>query len=211
VKRDDEYAAAARELCEAGRTLAAQGLTPGTSGNISQRVTGGGYVMSPTNASLAELRPERVALLDERGEWAGGEQPTKERELHLALYARRPDARAVVHVHSTHAVALSCLRDVDPNDVLQPLTPYAIMRVGKLVLAPYARPGSSALADAVASRAAASPAILLANHGPLFAGPTLATAIAAVVEIEEAAKVQLLLRGRDVRPLSDAEIAELSA
>ena len=205
-----EIASAARELCEAGRTLAAQGLSPGTSGNISVRVADG-YVMTPTNASLGDLRPERVALLDERGQHFGGEQPTKEHDLHLALYERRPEARAIVHVHSTHAVALSCLRDLDPDNVLEPLTPYAVMRVGKLVLAPYARPGSPELVAAVASRAADSPAILLANHGPLFAGPALAAAVAAIVEIEQAAKVQLLLQGRDVRRLTDAEIADLSA
>jgi ribulose-5-phosphate 4-epimerase/fuculose-1-phosphate aldolase len=201
--------AAARELCAAGRTLAGQGLTPGTSGNISLRIDGG-FVMSPTNAALAELVPERVSVLDARGEHAGGDAPTKERELHLALYERRPDAQAIVHVHSTYAVALACLCEVDPDNVLLPLTPYALMRVGRLVLAPYARPGSRALVDRVAARAADSHAILLSNHGPIVAGPTLATAVAAICEIEEAAKVQLLVHGRDVRLLTAAEIAELT-
>jgi len=206
----DATLAAARELCAAGRTLAAQGLAPGTSGNISLRA-GTGFVMSPTNAALGELEPERVSVLDERGEHAGGDAPTKERGLHLALYARRPDARAIVHTHSTNAVALACLCDVDPEDVLQPLTPYAAMRVGRLVLAPYARPGSHALVDAVAARAADSAAILLSNHGPIVAAATLPAAVAAVCEIEEAAKVQMLVHGRDVRLLSAGEIAELRA
>lgn len=200
--------AAARELCAAGRTLAAQGLAPGTSGNVSLRV-GSGFVMSPTNAALGDLEPERVSLLDERGAHIGGDAPTKERELHLALYAHRPGAAAIVHTHSTSAVALACLCEVDPDNVLQPLTPYALMRVGRLVLAPYARPGSRALVDAVAARAADSAAILLSNHGPIVAGPTLAAAVAAICEVEEAAKVQLLLHGRDVRLLSPADIAEL--
>ncbi len=203
-----ETLAAAEALCAAGRTLAAQGLTPGTSGNISLRV-GAGYVMSPTNAALAELDPARVSVLDERGAHTGGDAPTKERELHLALYERRPDARAIVHTHSTSAVALACLCEVDPDNVLLPLTPYALMRVGRLVLAPYARPGSHALVAAVAERAVDSAAILLSNHGPLVAGPTLAAAVAAICEVEEAAKVQLLLHGRDVRLLSDTDIAEL--
>jgi len=202
-QRDAAYA-----LCEAGRTLFAHGLTPGTSGNLSVRIDGG-YLMSPTNATLAALVPERLSVLDARGEHVGGDAPTKERELHLVLYAARGDARAIVHVHSAYAVALSCLRDVDPDDVLEPLTPYALMRVGRLVLAPYARPGSAALAAAVASVAERSGAILLANHGPLFAGSSLPAALAAVIEIEEAAKVQLLLRGCDVRRLSAAQIREL--
>jgi ribulose-5-phosphate 4-epimerase/fuculose-1-phosphate aldolase len=202
--------AAARELCAAGRTLAAQGLAPGTSGNVSLRVAGG-YVMSPTNAALGELVPERISLLDERGEHAGGDAPTKERALHIALYERRPDARAIVHTHSTNAVALACLCEVDPENVLLPLTPYALMRVGRLVLAPYARPGSGALVERVAARAGDSHAILLSNHGPIVAGPTVAAAVAAVCEIEEAAKVQMLVHGRDVRLLSAADIAELAA
>ncbi len=183
---NDAIFAAARELCEAGRSLARAGLTPGTSGNLSAR-TPGGYMMSPTNVALNELEPESVSVLDARGEHIAGDAPTKERGLHLALYERRPDARAIVHVHSTYAVALACLCDVDPDDVLAPLTPYALMRVGKLVLAPYAKPGSHALVDAVAARAADSHAILLSNHGPLVAGPNLASAVAAVTEIEEAA------------------------
>jgi ribulose-5-phosphate 4-epimerase/fuculose-1-phosphate aldolase len=203
-----EALAAAREICAAGRALAAQGLAPGTSGNLSLR-TADGYVMSPTNAALGELVAERISLLDERGEHAGGDVPTKERELHLALYERRPDARAIVHTHSTSAVALACLCEVDPDDVLLPLTPYALMRVGRLVLAPYARPGSRALVAAVAARAADSAAILLSNHGPLVAAPTLAAAVAAICEIEEAAKVQMLVHGREVRLLSAADIAEL--
>jgi ribulose-5-phosphate 4-epimerase/fuculose-1-phosphate aldolase len=201
---------AARELCEAGRTLAEGGLTPGTSGNVSQR-TATGYVMSPTNAALRDLVPERVSVLDARGEHVAGDPPTKERELHLALYERRPDARAIVHVHSSYAVAVACLCEVDPDNVLEPLTPYAIMRVGRLVLAPYAKPGSRALVDAVAARAADSHAILLSNHGPLIAGPSLAAAVAAITEVEEAAKVQLLVHGRAVRRLTPAEIAELQS
>ncbi len=165
--------------------------------------------MTPTNASLRALVPERIALLDTKGAHVGGDKPTKELPLHLALYAQRPDARAIVHVHSTYAVALACLNDVDPDDVLEPLTPYALMRVGRLVLAPYAPPGSDALAATVANRAADSNAILLSNHGPLFAGASLSEAVAAIVEIEEAAKVQLLLTGRDVRRLNPAEVARL--
>jgi len=199
---------AAQALCAAGRTLFDEGLTPGTSGNVSLRVAGG-FVMSPTNVALRALAPERLAVLDEQGAHIGGDAPTKEAPLHLAVYRERPRAQAIVHVHSTYAVALACLADVDPDDVLTPLTPYAAMRAGRVVLAPYARPGSAALANAVARRARDAAAIVLANHGPLVAAPTLADAVAAVIEIEAAAKVQLLLHGRDVRRLPVDEIAAL--
>jgi 3-dehydro-4-phosphotetronate decarboxylase len=197
-----------QQLCDAGRVLAARGLTPGTSGNISLRVPGG-YLMSPTNTSLAELRPEDVSRLDARGEHTEGNAPTKERDLHLALYERRPEAQAIVHVHSTYAVALACLHHADPANVLLPLTPYALMRVGRLALVPYAKPGTPKLAAGVAALADRHAALLLANHGPIVAAPTLAAAVAAIEEIEEASKVQLLVAGRDARLLTEAEIAEL--
>lgn len=205
MTRDD----AARAVCEAGEYLAARGLTPGTSGNISMRIDGGGFVMTPTNASLATLAPEDLAILDPGGKRVGGRAETKERDLHLAVYRVRPDAEAIVHVHSTHAVALACLHHPDPDDVLVPLTPYAVMRIGRLPLARYEKPGSSDLASAVGERAADAHAVLLANHGPIVAAPTLAGALAVTEEIEEAAKLQVLLHGRDVRRLEPAEIALL--
>ena len=168
-----------------------------------------GYVMSPTNTFLGGLEPEKVSLLDESGAHIGGAEPTKERALHLAFYKQQPEVRAIVHVHSTYAVALSCLVHDDPDDVLRPLTPYTIMRVGRLTLAPYARPGSPELAQAVATRAASHRALLLANHGPIFAGETLAQAVAAIEEIEEAAKIQLLLEAHNVALLTPEEIANL--
>lgn len=198
----------AQALCAAGRTLFEEGLTPGTSGNLSVRV-GDGFLMSPTNVALRALVPAQLAMLGADGAHVGGGVPTKEAPLHLAMYRERPQAQAIVHVHSPYAVALACLADVDPDDVLAPLTPYARMRAGRVVLAPYARPGSQALADAVAARADASGSLLLANHGPLIAAPSLDAAIAAAVEIEVAARVQLLLYGRAVRPLNAAQIGEL--
>ena len=204
------YDRAAQALCAAGRTLVARGLTPGTSGNISLRVDGGGYVMTPTNVGLGDLSPAEVARLDERGGHVGGSLPTKEWELHLTFFEHRPAATAIVHVHSSYAVALSCLEYADDESVLLPLTPYALLRIGRLPIVPYAPPGSARLAAAIAGRAAQSRAILLANHGPIFAGGTLAEAVAGIEEIEQAAKVQLLLHGQAVRPLSDIEIAQLT-
>jgi ribulose-5-phosphate 4-epimerase/fuculose-1-phosphate aldolase len=196
------------ELVAVGRSLAERGLSPGTSGNLSVRLADG-WLATPTNAALGALEPERLSLLDREGRHLGGDPPTKEVPLHLAVYEERPEAQAIVHLHSTYAVAVSCLRDVDPDDVLSPLTPYYVLRVGRLPLVPYARPGDRALAEGVRRRARESHALLLANHGPLVAGGSLGAAAAAAEEIEEAARVALLLAGLPVRELTPEQVAEL--
>jgi ribulose-5-phosphate 4-epimerase/fuculose-1-phosphate aldolase len=195
-------------LVDVARSLHARGLSPGTSGNLSVR-TGSGWLMTPTGSSLGALDPARLSLLDGDGAHVGGDPPTKESFLHLALLERHPDARAVVHLHSSYAAALSCLAELDPDDVLPPLTPYYAMRVARLPLVPYARPGGPALAAAVRERAGESPALLLANHGPIVAAGSLEAAAAAAEEIEEAAKLALILRGLPVRQLTPEQVAEL--
>jgi len=201
-----------RELRDAivahGGSLFARGLSPGTSGNISVR-SDDGWLMTPTNSSLGLLDPERLSRLDAEGRHVDGDLPTKESALHLAMYDERPDAQAIVHLHSTYAVAAACLADADPEDVLPPLTPYYVMRVGRLPLVPYARPGDPSLADAVRERARESHALLLANHGPMVAGPSLDAAASAIEELEETAKLVLLLRGLPTRGLSPEQAAEL--
>ena len=201
-----------RELRDAivahGGSLFARGLSPGTSGNISVR-SDDGWLMTPTNSSLGLLDPERLSRLDAEGRHVDGDLPTKESSLHLAMYDERPDAQAIVHLHSTYAVAAACLADADPEDVLPPLTPYYVMRVGRLPLVPYARPGDPSLADAVRERARESHALLLANHGPMVAGPSLDAAASAIEELEETAKLVLLLRGLPTRGLSPGQAAEL--
>lgn len=201
-----------QELREAiaahGRSLFQRGLSPGTSGNISARVDGG-FLATPTNSSLGALDPARLSRLDAAGRHVGGDPPTKETFLHLAMYEERQEARAIVHLHSTHAVAVACLADTDPEDVLPPLTPYYVMRVGRLPLVPYARPGAPALGEAVREAARTSHAVLLANHGPLVAAPSLDAAASAAEEIEETAKLVLLLRGLPQRLLTDEQLAEL--
>jgi len=188
------------ELVAVGRSLFERGLSPGTSGNLSVRVDDG-FLVTPTNVSLGELAADRLTRLDAAGAHIGGDPPTKEAGLHLAIYAERPEANAIVHLHCTHAVAVSCLDDVDAEDVLPPLTPYYLMRVGRLPLVRYERPGSDELVAAVRDRARESPALLLANHGPIVAGASLAAAAGAIEEIEETAKLVLLLHGRRVRQL----------
>jgi len=165
--------------------------------------------MTPTNSSLGLLDPERLSRLDAEGRHVDGDPPTKESWLHLAMYDERPHAQAIVHLHSTYAVAAACLADADPEDVLPPLTPYYVMRVGRLPLVPYARPGDRSLADAVRERARESHALLLANHGPMVAGPSLDAAASAIEELEETAKLVLLLRGLPTRGLSPEQAAEL--
>ena len=191
-----------------GRSLFTRGLSPGTSGNISARIDGG-FLMTPTNSSLGTLDPARLSQLDADGRHVDGDPPTKEVWLHLAMYAERPEAQAIVHLHSTYAVAVACLDDADPEDVLPPLTPYYVMRVGRLPLVPYGRPGDASLSDEVRRRARDSHAVLLANHGPVVAGPTLDAAASAAEEIEETAKLVLLLGGLRTRPLTEAQVAEL--
>ena len=196
------------EIVEIGRSLYLRGLSPGTSGNLSVR-TDGGLLLTPTNASLGALDPERLSVLDASGNHVAGDRPTKEVWLHLAMYAERPEARAIVHLHSTYSVAASCLDGIDEEDVLPPLTPYYVMRVGRLPLVPYGRPGDESLAGAVRDRARTSHALLLANHGPIVAAPTLAQAAAACEEIEETAKLVLLTHGMPTRRLTPQQVEEL--
>jgi 3-dehydro-4-phosphotetronate decarboxylase len=199
----------AREaICRLGQSLFRRGLTFGSSGNISVRLADG-WLMTPTNVSLDDLDPARLARLDESGRLVAGEPPTKENFLHRVMYEERRDASAVVHLHSTHAVAISCLAGSDPMDVLPPITAYYVMRVGKLPLVPYFPPGDAGLAEAVRPLAGKHHAVLLANHGPVVAGTSLSAASAAIEELEETAKLHLLLQGHRVRHLDAEELAEL--
>ncbi len=204
--------AAAREaICRLGASIFSRGLTFGSSGNISVRLQDGGWLMTPTNASLGELDPARLSLLDERGALVSGDPPTKEGFLHQVMYQGRPGSGAVVHLHSTHSVAVSCMADVDPHDVLPPITAYYVMRIGRLPLVPYFPPGDTRLAEAVRPLVGKHHAVLLANHGPVVAGATLAAASAAMEELEETARLFLMLQGHRVRHLSPEQVDELRA
>ena len=201
--------AARREaLCVLAKSMFDRGLTHGSTGNLSLR-TESGYLITPTGSSLGALDPTRLAVLDADGRHVGGDAPTKEALLHLAMYRQRPRDAAVVHLHATHSVAVSVLEGVDPADVLPPLTAYYAMRIGTLPLLPYFAPGDAALADAVGAVAARHHAVLLANHGPVVSGSSLAAAADAIEELEATAKLWLLLRGERVRTLSAGEVADL--
>ena len=196
-------------ICRYGRSLFERGLTPGSSGNISVRLEDGRLLMTPTDASLGFLDPARLSLMDADGRLLSGDKPTKEGPLHRALYETRHASGAVVHLHSTHSVAVSMLPEVNPGSVLPPLTAYYVMRVGDTALVPYHRPGDPAVADAIRGLAGRYASVLLANHGPVMAGETLTAAVNAIEELEETAKLYMLLRGLNPRLLSPAQVAEL--
>jgi len=197
------------DICRFGRSLFERGLTPGSSGNISVRLPDGGFLVTPTNASLGFLDPARLTRLDAQNKLVSGDAPTKEIPLHSALYETRGAARAIVHLHSTHSVAVSMLPEVDPKSVLPPMTAYYLMRVGQTALVPYYRPGDAAVAGAIRGLAGRYSSVLLANHGPVVAGDSLEGAVFATEELEETAKLYLLLRGLNPRHLSPQQVADL--
>lgn len=197
------------DICRFARSLFERGLTPGSSGNISVRLEDGGWLVTPTNASLGFLDPAALSRLDASGHLLSGPAPTKEMPLHGALYDTRTKARAIVHLHSTHAVAVSMLPEVDPKAVLPALTPYSLMRAGQVALLPYYRPGDPAVAGAIKGLAGRYASVLLANHGPVVAGETLEAAVYAMEELEETAKLYLLLRNLNPRLLSAGQVDEL--
>ncbi|MBD9525647.1 MULTISPECIES: 3-oxo-tetronate 4-phosphate decarboxylase [Paracoccus] len=203
TKQRDDIARLAKSLFE-------RGLTFGSSGNISVRVEDG-WLMTPTGSSMGAIDPARISRLDLAGNLISGDKPTKESFLHMAMYRQRPRAGAIVHLHSTHSVAVSCLQCADPRDVLPPLTAYYVMRVGRLPLIPYFAPGDMDLARAVEEMASDHHAVLLANHGPVVAGKTLEDAVYATEELEETAKLFLALRGMQTRPLTPDQVRDLEA
>jgi 3-dehydro-4-phosphotetronate decarboxylase len=196
------------DIAAFGALLSGLGLAHGATGNISVRLDDG-LLVTPTNSRLGRLDPARIARLDRDGRHTGGDPPSKEAFLHQCVYEMRPDARAIVHLHATHSVAVSCLAGLDGSDVLPPLTAYYVMRVGKLPLVPYFPPGDTRLAAAVRQVAGAHAAVLLANHGPVVAGRSLDGAVGAIEELEATARLYLLLHGRTTRPLTAEQVQEL--
>ena len=196
------------EICVLGKSMFDRGLTVGSSGNISAR-TDDGWLMTPTNSCLGRLDPATLSKVDAIGNLLAGDKQTKESFLHLSMYEERPTAGAIVHLHSTHSVAVSCLADVDPMQPIPPITAYYVMKIGNLVLLPYYAPGDTTLANAVKEVAGRHHAILLANHGPIVAGKDLESAVYATEELEETARLYLLLRGNRLNILTADQVAEL--
>lgn len=197
------------DICFWAKSIFDRGLTGGASGNISVRTEDGGLLVTPTGSSFGRLDPARLSRFDAQGQHVEGDKPTKEMPLHAAFYETRRSAGAVVHLHSTHSVAVSMLPETDPDNMLRPLTAYSIMRLGKVKLLPYFRPGDPAMGDAVRGLAGKRSAVVLANHGPVVAGKELEAAIYAIEELEETARLSLLLRGSSAVELTDAQIADV--
>ena len=197
------------DMVRLSASLFQRGYSVGSSGNISAKVADG-ILMTPTNSCLGFLDADRIAKLDAAGKHVSGDKPSKEVFLHQAFYGTRPEAGAVVHLHSTYATALSCLADLDPADTIPPITPYVVMRVGQVPLLPYVRPGDPAMGELVRRLEGRHAAVLLANHGPVVSGPDLTSAVYAAEELEETAKLLLLLRGEKARRLTDTQIDELT-
>jgi len=196
------------DICTLGKSMFDRGLTVGSSGNISVR-SQDGWLMTPTNSCLGRLDPAKLSKVDAKGNLLSGDKQTKESFLHLSMYGERPAAGAIVHLHSTHSVAVSCLADIDPKQPIPPITAYYVMKIGDLVLLPYYAPGDMTLANAVKEVAGRHHAILLANHGPIVAGTDLESAVYATEELEETARLYLLLRGSRLKILSPEQVAEL--
>ncbi|MFJ9558437.1 3-oxo-tetronate 4-phosphate decarboxylase [Streptomyces fuscichromogenes] len=204
----DDMEAAGGLIVRTARSLFSRGLTHGSTGNLSVRLADGTLLLTPTGSSLGTVT--ELSRTDIEGRHLDGPRPTKEAFLHAAFYRARPSAHAVVHLHSTHAAAVSCLADVDPANVMPPLTAYYAMRVGKLPLLPYHAPGDPTLEPLAETTARDHHAVLLANHGPVVASASLEQAADAIEELEETAKLHLLLRGHTTRPLTTEQAAALA-
>ncbi len=196
------------QICTLAASMFERGLTGGSTGNISARLADGGLLVSPTGTSFGWLDPARLARVDASGQHVDGDKPTKEMPLHSAFYDTRSTAGAVVHLHSCHAVALSLL-DADADDFLPPLTPYAIMQLGRVKLLPFFMPGDPAMGDAVRGLAGKRSAVMLVNHGPVVAGRDVEAACNAIEELEATAKLALLTRGLNPRALSPDQVQDV--
>ena len=199
-----------RELiCVLAKSMFDRGLTGGSTGNISARTDDGGLLVSPTGTSFGRLDPARLARFDANGRFIDGDKPTKEMPLHSAFYDTRTTTGAVVHLHSCHSVALSMMPEVDPDNFLPPMTPYSIMKLGKVKLLPFFMPGDPAMGAAVRGFAGKRSAVMLANHGPVVAGTDVEAACNAIEELEDTAKLAMLMRGYDAKMLTAEQVNQV--
>ncbi|WOI55826.1 aldolase [Palleronia sp. LCG004] len=197
------------QICMFARALHGRGLTHGSTGNISARTPDGGLLVTPTGSSFLTLDPARLSLFDAGMTLVDGDKPTKEMPLHRAFYDTRGASGAIVHLHSAHSVALSMMPDVDEDDFLPHLTPYPIMKLGRVKLLPYFMPGDAAIGDAIRGLAGKRSAVMLANHGPVVAGKDLEAAVYAIEELEASAQLAMMTRGLNPRALSEENVARL--
>jgi ribulose-5-phosphate 4-epimerase/fuculose-1-phosphate aldolase len=187
-----------------------RGLTNGSSGNISMRLSDGRLLVTPTGSSMGFIDPARISLIDASGHLVSGDAPTKEMPLHSAFYDTRHGVGAVVHLHSCHSVVLSVLPETDPDNIIPPITAYSVMKLGRVKLLPYFMPGDPAMGEAVKGLLGKRSAVLLANHGPVVCGKDLDAAVYAMEELEEAAKLTLLCRGLSPTLLTQKQVSDLA-
>ena len=197
------------QICLLAKSLFDRGLTHGSTGNISARTSAGGLLVSPTGTSFGRLDPARLSHFDETGHLIEGDAPTKEMPLHQAFYDTRSSAGAVVHLHSCHSVAWSMIPDVDVDNFLPPLTPYGLMKLGRVKLLPFFLPGDPAMGEAVRGLAGKRSAVMLANHGPVVAGKDVEAACNAIEELEDTARLAMMMRGVEARMLTAEQIGAL--
>ena len=202
------------EVARIGASLHARGYAHATAGNISVRLDDG-WLITPTDACLGDLDPARLSRVDAAGRAVGGDPPSKTLALHRAIYAAEPAARCIVHTHATHLVALTLAGVWSSDAVVPPITPYVVMKVGRVPLIPYHRPGAPEVAGLVAAAIADARAagrtlrgVLLDRLGPMVWHASPAAAMAVLEELEETAKLWLL-GGRSATPLDPAALAEL--
>ncbi|KFW99936.1 aldolase [Pectobacterium betavasculorum] len=201
---------AREEMVKLGASFFQRGYATGSAGNLSLLLDDGTLLATPTGSCLGELDADRLSKVSLSGEWISGDKPSKEVSFHLSIYRNDPECKAIVHLHSTYLTALSCLEGLDTQDAIKPFTPYVVMRVGKVPVVPYYRPGDARLGEDLAKLASRYKAFLLANHGPVVTGKDLRAAADNMEELEETAKLIFILGDRKIRYLTADDIAELS-
>lgn len=192
-----------------GRSFFERGYTVGGAGNLSVRLDENRILVTPTGSSLGRLEAEKLSVVDMQGNLISGSKPSKESVFHLTMYQNNPNCQAIVHLHSPYLTALSCLEELNTENAMKAFTPYYVMRVGKLPVIPYYKPGDSNLARELGERATSGKAFLLANHGVVVTGSDLQDAVDNTEELEETAKLYFILQGQKIRYLTDAEVKEL--
>lgn len=204
-----EQQAFREQMVSLAQSMFARGYATGGAGNLSLKLPDGTFLATPTGSSFGRLEADKLSVVDIDGQHLAGDRPSKEIAFHLAIYRNKPECQAIVHLHSTYLTALSCLQDLDMDNAIRPFTPYYVMRIGKLPVIPYLRPGDPRIATELANRAATHRAFLLANHGSVVTGTDLYDAVDNAEELEETAKLALMLQGNAIRYLTEAEIDDL--
>ncbi|OBT22706.1 aldolase [Vibrio splendidus] len=197
------------QMVTLARSMFERGYATGGAGNLSIKLPNGHFLTTPTGSSFGRLVAEELSVVDIDGNHISGKKPSKEAAFHLAIYRNNPVCNAIVHLHSTYLTALSCLEGLDRNNAIKAFTPYFVMRIGELPVIPYLRPGDPQIAEELAKRAGDYRAFLLANHGPVVTGTDFVDAVDNAEELEETAKLAFLLKGNDIRYLTDEEVTDL--